>query len=180
MGTYLLGVDIGTSGCKATVIDTNGRFIADGYTEYPSYHPHFGWVEQKSTDWLNAMILSLKRAAEKGKFSTKDIIGLAVDASAHNTVLLDRNGAVIRDTIMWQDQRAYQEAAFLKERYLDLIKSTTFSSPSATWSLPQLMWVRDNEPEVYSKIERIMFIDDYVRYQLTGAIPPHISRHRAL
>ena len=67
MGTYLLGVDIGTSGCKATVIDTNGRFIADGYTEYPSYHPHFGWVEQKSTDCLNAMILSLKRAAEKGK-----------------------------------------------------------------------------------------------------------------
>lgn len=181
MGTYLLGVDIGTSGCKATVIDTNGRFIADGYTEYPSYHPHFGWVEQKSTDWLNAMILSLKRAAEKGKFSTKDIIGLAVDASAHNTVLLDRNGAVIRDTIMWQDQRAYQEAAFLKERYLDLIKSTTFSSPSATWSLPQLMWVRDNEPEVYSKIERIMFIDDYVRYQLTGAISTtHIQAQGSL
>ena len=130
------------------------------------------------------MILSLKRAAEKGKFSTKDIISAAC-LLTHLRITrccLDRNGAVIRDTIMWQDQRAYQEAAFLKERYLDLIKSTTFSSPSATWSAsPQLMWVRDNEPEVYSKIERIMFIDDYVRYQLTGAISTtHIQAQGSL
>ena len=169
MGKYLLGVDIGTGGCKTTVISTDGTFIADGYTEYPSYHPHMGWVEQKPSDWFSAMVSSLHKAAEKGGFDLADIIGLAVDASAHNTVLLDADGNILRDTIMWQDQRASKEVAFLKANYLDLIKNTTFSVPSPTWSLPQLMWIRDNEPEVYSKISRIMFIDDYVRYQLTGS-----------
>lgn len=168
MPEYLLGVDIGTGGCKATVIDTNGNFIADGYTEYPSYHPHMGWVEQKAADWIAAMIHSLHTAAEKAALHLEDIIGLAVDASAHNTVLLDAEGNVIRDTIMWQDQRSGRQVAFLKSNYLDLIKTTTFSVPSATWSLPQLMWIRENEPEVFRQISRILFIDDYIRFKLTG------------
>lgn len=170
MSKYLLGIDIGTGGCKATVLDVEGNFIADGYTEYPSHHPYFGWVEQDPTDWFRAMTNSLKLASESGKFRTEDIIGLAVDASAHNAVLLDKNGAILRPTIMWQDQRSYEEADFLKANYLDLIKDTTFSTPSPTWTLPQLMWVRKNEPEVFDRIDRLLFIDDYVRYQLTGAI----------
>ena len=60
MSKYLLGIDIGTGGCKATVLDVEGNFIADGYTEYPSHHPHFGWVEQDPTDWFCAMKNSLK------------------------------------------------------------------------------------------------------------------------
>jgi len=168
MPEYLLGVDIGTGGCKATIIDTQGTFIADGYTEYPSYHPHMGWVEQKAADWTAAMVTSLHRASEKAALDPKDIIGLAVDASAHNTVLLDAAGNVIRDTIMWQDQRSGRQVEFLKAHYLDFIKATTFSTPSATWSLPQLMWIRENEPEVFRHISSILFIDDYIRLQLTG------------
>lgn len=180
MAEYLLGVDIGTGGCKTTVINKRGEFIADGYTEYPSYHPHMGWVEQKPADWFHAMVKSLKAASEKGGFNSKDIIGLSVDASAHNMVLLDQEG-VIRDTIMWQDQRAYQEVDFLKQNYLELIKSTTFSVPSPTWSLPQLMWIRTHEPDVFSRISRAMFIDDYVRYQLTGAFSTtHIQAQGSL
>lgn len=169
MPEYLLGVDLGTGGCKTTVIDTSGGFVSDGYTEYPSCHPRIGWVEQKPADWFPAMANSLRVAAEKGGFDLKDIIGLAVDASAHNTVLLDQDGDVLRDTIMWQDQRAQREVEYLKENALELIKSTTFSVPSATWSLPQLMWVREHEPHVFRRIHRVLFIDDYVRYQLTGA-----------
>ena len=168
MPEYLLGVDMGTGGCKTTVINTQGQFIADGYTEYPSYHPSMGWVEQKPADWFAAMTNSLKIAAEKGKFELTDIIGLAVDASAHNVVLLDQNGDVLRDTIMWQDQRASEEVEFLSQNYLNLIKEATFCVPSATWSLPQLMWIRKHEPDVFKKIHRVMFIDDYIRYQLTG------------
>lgn len=181
MSKYLLGVDIGTGGCKATVISTDGKFVADGYTEYPSYHPHIGWVEQRPCDWFPAMVDSLNKAAAKGGLDTRDIIGLAVDASAHNTVLLDKNGKVLRDTIMWQDQRAQMEAAFLKDNYLELIKSSTFSCPSATWSLPQLMWLKKNEADIFFRIEHILFIDDYIRYQLTQKIATtHIQAQGSL
>lgn len=181
MSEYLLGVDIGTGGCKTTVIDAEGHFIADGYTEYPSHHPHFGWVEQDPRDWFNAMIHSLQIAAGSGKFRIEDVAGLAVDASAHNAVLLDKDGTVLRPTIMWQDQRSYEEAEFLKAHHLELIKGTTFSTPSPTWTLPQLMWLRKHEPEVYGKIDRLMFIDDYVRYQLTGEISTtHIQAQGSL
>lgn len=168
MPEYLLGVDIGTGGCKATIIDTDGNFVSDGYTEYPSYHPHMGWVEQKADDWLAGVVNSIHTASEKAGLCMKNIIGLAVDASAHNTVLLNAAGKVIRDTIMWQDQRAGDEVNFLKSNYLDLIKRTTFSVPSATWSLPQLMWIRTHEPEVFSRISKILFVDDYIRFKLTG------------
>lgn len=169
MPEYLLGVDLGTGGCKTTIIDTKGRFVSDGYTEYPSYHPHIGWVEQNPSDWLPAMVNSLRIASEKGGFDLKDIIALSVDASAHNTVLLDKNGDVLRNTIMWQDQRARQEAEYLKANALALIKDTTFAVPSPTWSLPQLMWVKGHEPQVFNQISCVLFIDDYVRYLLTGA-----------
>ena len=170
MSEYLMGVDLGTGGCKVSIIDTNGGFIADGYTEYPSYHPHMGWVEQKPADWFEAVISSLRKATEKGGISPTDIIGLAVDASAHNMVLLDEHNCVIRDTIMWQDQRADKETAFLKKYFLEMIQAVTFSTPSPTWSLPQLMWIRNNEPDVFHRIRHVLFIDDYVRYLMTGNI----------
>jgi len=168
MRELLLGVDIGTGGCKATLIDTDGVFVGDGYTEYPSHHPHFGWFEQKAKDWFPAMVNSLRIAAEKGGVSPSQVVGVCIDASAHNTVLMGKDGSVLRDVIMWPDQRSTKEVAFLKEHYLEDCQKITFQTPSPTWSLPQMMWIRDNEPEVYSKVDRIMFIDDYVRYQLTG------------
>lgn len=115
MAEYLMGVDLGTGGCKITLIDTRGRFVCDGYAEYPSHHPHVGWVEQSPKDWFPAVSKALHRAAEAGGVDPRDIIGLSVDASAHNMVLLGRGGEVLRDTIMWQDQRARQEVAFLRD-----------------------------------------------------------------
>ena len=170
MPEYLMGIDIGTGGCKVTLIDTDGRFISDGYSEYPSYHPHLGWVEQKPEDWITAVVRSLNKAVNSAKIDPLKIIGLTADASAHNMVILDKNGCILRDTIMWLDQRATQETDFLKTNYLDLIQSKTFSTPSPTWSLPQLLWIRNNQPDIYSKIAKIMFIDDYVRYRLTNCI----------
>lgn len=181
MADYLMGVDLGTGGCKVSLIDTEGNFISDGYSEYPSYHPHAGWVEQKPGDWMDSFKKALRKAAQEKHIELSRVIGLSVDASAHNMVLLDRGGGIIRDTIMWQDQRAAAEAAFLKVNYLPLIQNTTFATPSATWSLPQLLWIRKHEPESFQKIDKIMFIDDYIRYQLTGCISTtHIQAQGSL
>ena len=166
MVEYLMGVDLGTGGCKVSLIDTEGNFISEGYSEYPSYHPHAGWVEQKPRDWIAAFKGALQRAVETKNVALSRIAGLSVDASAHNMVLLNHDGEIIRDTIMWQDQRAAAEVVFLKTHYLPLIQNTTFATPSATWSLPQLLWIRKHEPEAFQRIDKIMFIDDVCIYYM--------------
>ena len=113
----LLGIDIGTGGCKTTLINQCGMYISDGFAEYETYHPKLSWSEQKPADWFPAFLKALKAAERKGKVSRKDIIGMSVSASSHNAVLLDAHNAVLRDTIMWTDQRSYEESEYLKKTF---------------------------------------------------------------
>lgn len=168
MKDLLLGIDLGTGGCKTTIIDSDGAFVADGYTEYVTYHPFSGWSEQKAADWFPAFLNSLHIALEKSGVSAGQIVALSLDASAHNAVLLDRNDHVLLNTIMWTDQRSTQEVAFLLENYREEIFRRTFHKPSPTWTLPQLMWLKRNHPTEFAKTDRLMFIKDYIRYLLTG------------
>ena len=164
----LLGIDLGTSGCKVTLIDTDCNFIGDGYTEYPTYHPNIGWSEQDPADWFPAFMHSFGIALEKGGVKASQVVALSLDASAHNIVLLDRNNRVLRKTIMWTDTRATEESAFMAEHYGSEIFRIGYQMPSPTWSMLQLMWIKKHEPEVMEKAVRAMFVKDYVRYQLTG------------
>ena len=91
----LLGIDIGTSGCKVTLIDTDCNFVGDGYTEYKTYHPNIGWSEQDPADWFPAFMKSFYTALEKGKVHPQQVVALSLDASAHNIVLLDEDLSLI-------------------------------------------------------------------------------------
>ena len=164
----LLGIDIGTSGCKVTVIDTDCNFIGDGYTEYTTYHPNIGWSEQEPADWFPAFMRSFRIALEKGKVSAEQVVALSLDASAHNIVLLDKDDRVLRRTIMWTDTRSVEETAYMMEHYKDRIFEIGYQMPSPTWTMLQLMWIGRHEPETLKKTKRAMFVKDYVRYQLTG------------
>lgn len=168
MKAMILGIDLGTGGCKATLLSADGAFISDGYAEYKTYHPQIGWSEQKPADWFPAFLLAFQAALESGDVAAKHVTGLSLSASAHNAVLLDSAGAVLRDTIMWTDQRSVQESQALIEQHGKRIFEIGYQVPAPTWTLPQLMWLQKNEPEVFGRISRIAFIKDYVRYQLTG------------
>lgn len=168
MNDYLLGIDIGTGGCKVTFIDTDGNYLADGYSEYKTLHPHVGWAEQDPNDWLPALINSLQKAISNGSIDLSRVCCVCLDASAHNMVLLDSDDRILRPAIMWTDQRSYKESNYLRENFGELIFTIGYQIPNPTWSLPQLLWIRNNEPTVFLKINRIMFIKDYVRYLLTG------------
>ena len=164
----LLGIDLGTSGCKVTLIDTDCNFVGDGYTEYTTYHPNIGWSEQDPADWFPAFMHSFGIALEKGGVKASQVVALSLDASAHNIVLLDKDNRVLRKTIMWTDTRATEESAFMTEHYGSEIFRIGYQLPSPTWSMLQLMWIKKHEPEVMEKAARAMFVKDYVRYQLTG------------
>ena len=176
----LLGIDYGTGGCKVTVIDETGSFIGEASTEFATYHDHPGWSEQEPQDWWNALAESLKKLAAKG-VDLKSIAACALDGSTHNAVLLDAKYKPVRRTIMWTDQRSTAECEALKAGWGEKIFSTCYQMPAPTWTLPQMMWLKANEPGALEKTEHVLFVKDYVRYLLTGeAATDHIEAQGTL
>lgn len=164
----LLGIDFGTGGCKISVLDARGNLYASFPQEYTTHHPHPGWAEQNPADWFPALKACLQRLWAEGGISPNRIVALALDGSTHNAVLLDKKMQVLRPTIMWTDQRSAVEAACLQEHHGDTIFRIGYQQPTPTWTLPQFLWLKKHEPEVYSRIAHVLFVKDYVRYLLTG------------
>ena len=166
----LLGIDVGTGGCKIALIDTRGNVLAGGFEEYPTHHPQPGWAEQIPEDWYNAVCCILKGMRTQGVLDTAGIRAISVDGSTHNAVLLGKKMEVLRPVIMWTDQRSRGESEDLDEENGDLIFETAFQKPAPTWTLPQMLWLKKHEPKIFPEIEHVLFVKDYIRYRLTGKI----------
>ncbi len=165
---YLLGVDFGGGASKATLLSTDGVIVATSSVEYPSYYPQTGYVEQNPQDWYDATKSNISSLLKTSGIDAHEIIAVSFDAATHTAVLLDDDFNVVRPSIYWSDSRAVKESAYLRENYKDLILSKALHAPDTIWTLPQLMWLRDNEPATWSKVTRILFPKDYVRYLFTG------------
>ncbi|MCG8481974.1 MAG: xylulokinase [Clostridia bacterium] len=168
MNNKLFGIDFGTGGCKATVIDLEGMVCATAFEEYPTEHRHPKWSEQQPQLWLDAFINTVNNCRHQLNNDFSGLLGIAITASTHNAVLLDGNGDIIRNCIMWNDQRSGEQCERLAEDYGKRIFEIGMAMPTPTWTLPQLMWVKENEPENYEKISRLMFTKDYIRSFVTG------------
>ncbi len=164
---YLLGIDFGGGSSKATLIDTNGKIIAESIAEYPTYYPTPAASEQKAEDWKKALIENISVLREKSGIDTADILSVAVDSATHTAVLCDESFKPIRNAIHWTDSRSVKEAKELNEKYGEEILRLSFHKAGVFWTLPQLLWVKNNEPENFAKIRYIFFEKDYVRYLLT-------------
>ena len=168
MRDLLVGIDIGTGGCKITVIDNRGDIIYEGTKEIKAYKLRPGWEEQDPDDWYDSVGASLKQALLSGSFGPEEIRGIGIDASTHNAVLLDSDWEILRKSIMWTDQRSAKQAEFLSEKFGKEIYEITFHYPKPTWTLPQLLWVKNNEPVVFEQIRHVMFTKDYIVWKLTN------------
>ncbi len=166
-GGILLGIDFGTGGCKVSAVSVDGSLLADASVEYPTEYPRPGWSEQNPSDWYAAMRKALLEVSEKGADLSRTLC-VAFDGSTHNAVLLDSKMKPVRKTIMWTDQRSVKECEYLRENHCGEIFSTAYQMPAPTWTLPQMMWLKANEPEVLQKTKSVLFVKDYVRYLVTG------------
>ncbi len=166
----LLGIDFGTGGCKVTLINTAGKVLDSASGEYMTSHPRPGWAEQNPADWYSTMCAVLKTLAARPAWKSGNIIAVALDSYTHGAVLLDEKMQIIRPTIVWTDQRSVVECAELRKNSADLIFKTAYQMPAPTWTLPQMLWIRNNEPENYRRIKHISCVKDYVRYLLTGIL----------
>lgn len=167
---YVLGLDLGTSSCKVSAVSMNGQILGSLYQEYRTATPEPGWSEQQPSDWINALAQTCKKLLTHCNLNGHLARGLSVTCAAHILVLLDKSGEVIRPAILWNDQRSTEQAARLSALYGQNIFSIAGNWPSTTWSLPHLLWIKENDPDSWNKIHRILPSKDYVGYRLTGKL----------
>lgn len=167
---YVLGIDFGGGSSKATLLSETGEVAAVCGFEYPTRYPKPGYVEQDPADWYRATAENIRGVIEKSGIDPNNIVMIAPDAATHTAVLLDQNGEVIRPAVYWTDTRSIDQCAYLKSRFGEEIFDKTLHLPDTIWTLPQLMWLRENEPELFAKTKTVLFAKDYVRYRLTGVL----------
>lgn len=165
---YLLGIDFGGGSSKATLIDRLGNIVAENNVEYPTYYPSLGWCEQTPEDWEKAFSKDVKGLMEKSGIDAQDILAVAIDSATHTWVMCDEAFKPLRPAIHWTDSRSRAQAQKLKAEHGELIFEKSFHKPDTIWTLPQLLWVREHETELFKKLKYIFFEKDYIRYCLTG------------
>ncbi len=165
---YLLGIDFGGGASKATLLSEDGTICATSTTEYATYYPRPGFVEQNPEDWVKATCENICSVLQKSKVSPECIAAVCLDAATHTAVIMDEDFKIIRPSIYWTDTRSIKEVEYLTENFLPIIKKQVLHNPGTIWTLPELMWIKNNEPENWKKVKKIMFAKDYVRHFLTG------------
>ena len=167
MKEYLLGIDIGTSSCKTIVIDTDGKVIDSARYEYDIVCPQYGWAEQNPEDWYQAFRQGLSEIFDKHPEIAKQISAIGVTGQMIGLTLLDKSAQVIRPAIIWMDQRCLPQVEYLKERFEEPINRIALNPINMTYTLPKMLWVKENEPEVWRKVYKFQLPKDYMRLRLT-------------
>ncbi len=173
---YLLGLDIGTSGTKTALFNEIGQTIATATYGYDLFQPKAGWAEQNPEDWWNACAEGIKEVIKKSGVNNSDIKGIGLSGQMHGLVLLDKENNLIRNSIIWCDQRTEKECEEITDKIgkQRLIEIT--GNPALTgFTLSKLLWVRNNEPENYKKINKVLLPKDYIRFKLTGIFATEVS-----
>lgn len=167
MTSTYLGIDAGTSGIKALLIDANGAPIGDTTAELTSSRPHAGWSEQNPADWWEATLKAIDALAKKFPEQMAALKGLGLSGQMHGATLLGKNDEVLRPAILWNDVRSSEECKEL-EAACPEFRSIGGNLVMPGFTAPKLAWVKKHEPEIFDKVEKILLPKDYVRLLLTG------------
>ena len=165
---YLLGIDFGGGASKATLLGEDGNIVAENTVEYPTLYVEAGACEQSSTDWISALCENVGAILSKSGVLPSNIAAVAIDSATHTSLVCDGDFKPLRNAIHWTDTRSRAQAKKLYEKYGEQIFEKTFHKPDTIWTLPQLLWLRETEPELFSRVKYIFFEKDYIRYFLTG------------
>ncbi len=167
---YVLGIDVGTGGTRAIVIDGHGRVVASATEEHqPFASPQIGWAEQHPGDWWRASCIAIRKVIASANLKAEEIVCIGFSGQMHGAVMLDEKGRVVRPALIWCDVRTEKQCHDLtvkigQERLIQL----TCNPALANFTLTKLLWARENEPENWKRVRAVMLPKDYVRLRLTG------------
>jgi len=173
---YVIGIDIGTSGTKTTLYDTLGNAIDFASIGYELIQKFEGYAEQNPEDWAFATEEGIRQIIQRNPQLVNHISGISYSGQMHGLVMLDKDNHVIRPSIIWCDQRTSHEVVEMNDvmdekKWLEI----TGNIPGTGLTLSKLLWVRKNEPSLFSKIEKILLPKDYVRYTMTGVLATEVT-----
>ena len=176
MNVYL-GIDVGTSGTKVLAIRADGTILASGVGEYPCYAPRPLWSEQNPEDWRKAVVETVPKVLAKAGVKGSDVRGIGLSGQMHGSVFLDANNNVIRPAILWNDQRTAKECAEIEEaaggrgKLIEMV-----ANPAMTgFTAPKIIWLRNNEPENFERVAKVLLPKDEIRRWLTGEFATEVS-----
>ncbi|WP_026834510.1 xylulokinase [Eubacterium xylanophilum] len=162
-----IGVDLGTSAVKLLLMEADGSIKNIVSKEYPLSFPNPGWSEQKPEDWWNAVVEGIKELTDG--FDKDQVAGISFGGQMHGLVILDSDDNVIRPAILWNDGRTTKETNYLNDVIgKDKLSEYTANIAFAGFTAPKILWVKENEPENFAKIAKIMLPKDYIAYKMTG------------
>ncbi|MDE6261207.1 MAG: xylulokinase [Oscillospiraceae bacterium] len=162
-----IGIDLGTSACKLLLVDGSGNVLNEVTKEYPLSLPRPGWSEQNPEDWWRAVTDGVPELL--AGFDTAQVAGIGAGGQMHGLVVLDEHDEVIRPVILWNDGRTAKEVSYLNNEIgRENLSQYTANIAFAGFTAPKLLWMRENEPDHFAKIRKIMLPKDYINYKLTG------------
>lgn len=167
---FYLGLDLGTSGLKALLIDDNQTIIASSHAALDVSRPQDGWSEQQPEDWIKATEQAISQLKTEHGALLSQVRGIGLSGQMHGAVLLDAQDRVLRPAILWNDTRSHAQAACLDAD--PQFRSLTGNIVFPGFTAPKLVWVKDNEPEIFAKVKKVLLPKDYLRLWLTGE---HVS-----
>ncbi|MEM0302033.1 MAG: FGGY-family carbohydrate kinase [Archaeoglobaceae archaeon] len=165
--SYVLGIDAGTTGIRAGVYSLDGKLVAQSYTEFPSYYPNPGWVEQNAEDWWKSVVKACNSAIKLAN-AENDIYAISVANQRETIVPISKSGTPLTRAIVWQDRRTVEEVRRMKSIMSEEIFKLTGLKPDPYFSLPKILWWMKNYPDVVEKTWKFMLVHDYIIYRLTG------------
>jgi xylulokinase len=161
----VLGIDLGTSGCKTVLVNRAGEIIASATASYPLSTPKPLWSEQDPEDWWRGLVASVREVI--GKWPTESIEGIGIGGQMHGATLLDESGGIVRPAILWNDGRCQAECDLLHKKFPGIIKETG-NRALVGFTAPKLLWVQRHEAKLWKRVRTVLLPKDYLRWRLTG------------
>jgi xylulokinase len=175
--SYYLGIDIGTTGTRAVLIDEQGKVVSGQSADHePISTPQPQWAEQNPDNWWEATQAAVGRVLQTSQVKGEEIRGIGLSGQMHGLVLLDENHRVLRPSIIWCDQRCQAEADAITQKVgFDRLIQITCNPALTGFTAPKLVWVRNHEPAVFAEVNRVLLPKDYIRFRLTAQFASEVS-----
>jgi xylulokinase len=165
-----LGIDVGTGGTRAVLIDPEGKIVASATAAHdPFASTEIGWAEQSPENWWRAVVSAIREVLAQDGIRAGEISAIGFSGQMHGSVLLNEKDEVLRPALLWCDQRTEAQCRSINERIGSETLIELVSNPAITgFTLPKLLWVRENEPETWRRVKTVLLPKDYVRFRLSG------------
>lgn len=174
---YLLGIDIGTSACKIALFSKDGKVEAAASGAYPVYYPRSGWAEQNPDEWWEAVCDTIWKVLDSSGIAPSEIAGVGIDGQSWSAIAIDKEGKVLTNTPIWMDTRAQSICDRVNQEIgAEKIFELCGNMLQPSYTTAKILWYKENLPDIYEKIDKILQSNSFIAYRLTGAITQDISQ----